>query len=141
MVLQMQIKAEFFGGYMRFHLIFLTLLGLSLTALAACGDSVPERGTEEMAQLAERAADLRPSDPRLRDIYERSCINCHSLAASSAPLTGDAVGWAPRLAKGNTVLMENTIGGFQGMPPMGMCSDCSVQEFRALIEFLATGEN
>jgi cytochrome c5 len=30
------------------------------------------------------------------------------------------------------------INGFGGMPPLGMCMDCSAEEFEALIVFMAS---
>ncbi len=91
-----------------------------------------------MAQVAAHAAGLRPSDARLAGIYERSCLNCHGQQGSGAPLTGDAIAWTPRLAKGDETLFTSTIRGFAGMPPMGLCPDCSARDFRALIEFMST---
>ena len=34
----------------------------------------------------------------------------------------------------------NTINGFNGMPPLGMCMDCGEEEFVALINFMAGQE-
>jgi len=118
------------------RLILIALIGILITG---CGDSGAQaRSAEEMAVLAERARDLQPDDARLAEVYGRSCANCHAIAASGAPLTGDAVGWAPRIAKGETVMLESTIAGFAGMPPMGLCPDCSATEFRDLIIFMST---
>ena len=119
---------------MRF--IFLILSGL---VLVACGDNgVAERSPAEIAEIATTAATLRPTDPRLLDVYERSCANCHAIVESGAPLTGDVAGWDPRLRKGDDVLLESTINGFEGMPPMGLCPDCTAAEFRELIRFMST---
>ncbi len=113
---------------------------MALLALAACGQGASDNRTpEEMAQVASRAANLRPSDARLSQIYERSCVSCHGQPGSGAPLTGDAIGWAPRLAKGNDTLLDSTIDGFLVMPPMGMCADCSAQDLSMLFDFMAGG--
>ncbi|MBE0763098.1 cytochrome c5 family protein, partial [Escherichia coli] len=50
--------------------------------------------------------------------------------ASGAPLTGDAAAWAPRLAQGIDTLLDHSINGYKGMPPMGMCMQCSEEQFR-----------
>lgn len=122
---------------MRFQAITLVLVSVSL---AACGDSGPaERSAEEMQAVAARAAELRPEDTALAAIYDRSCRNCHAVPGSGAPLTGDAEAWGPRVAQGGQVLLDHTIRGYNGMPPLGMCPDCSLDEFRVLIDFMTAG--
>jgi cytochrome c5 len=105
---------------------------LALT-LAACGG---DNQNQPAAQVVSSTA--LPSDPVLADIYQASCMACHSRPASGAPQTGSAADWEARLAKGNDVLLDNTINGFRGMPPLGSCFDCGEEEFAALIEFMAT---
>jgi len=78
-----------------------------------------------------------PSDPDIAKIYERSCKSCHTLAETGAPLTGDTAAWAPRMAKGMDTLLDNVINGSEGMPPLGLCMDCSASDFEALIHFMA----
>ena len=34
-------------------------------------------------------------------------------------------------------LLDHSINGFQGMPPLGLCMQCTEADFRALIEFMA----
>jgi len=121
---------------MRISLIF---AALSALALAGCGESGPKARSEaEMAAVVERAATLRPDDFALAATYDRSCRNCHGIPGSGAPLTGDGEDWGPRVAQGNRTLLDHTIRGFNGMPPLGMCPDCDLQEFRDLIAFMAT---
>ena len=43
-----------------------------------------------------------------------------------------------RMQKGMDVLVNNVISGIGGMPPYGLCMDCSADEFEALIEFMAS---
>lgn len=76
----------------------------------------------------------------VEDIYNRSCKACHSIPASGAPQTGDAEAWAPRIAQGVDTLLDHTIDGYQAMPPMGMCMDCTEDQFVALIEYMAGGK-
>jgi cytochrome c5 len=35
------------------------------------------------------------------------------------------------------VMLEHTVNGYNGMPPLGACMDCSEKEFEALIRFMA----
>ena len=83
---------------------------------------------------------LQPQDEALAAIYQRSCASCHTVAATGAPLTGDRAAWEPRMAKGMDTLVDNVVNGFGGMPPFGLCMDCDVAQFEALINFMATGE-
>ena len=110
-------------------------------AITACGETSDERSPEEHAAIVERAAELRPSSYFIAETYDRSCRLCHGVEGSGAPLTGDVEAWAPRLEQGSRVMMEHTIRGYNGMPPLGMCPDCDQQEFRALIDFMSTGES
>jgi cytochrome c5 len=59
------------------------------------------------------------------------------VAATGAPLTGDKSAWAARLEKGMNTLVDNTVNGFGGMPPYGLCMDCDADQFEALIRFMA----
>lgn len=66
--------------------------------------------------------------------YEKSCKLCHDTGLMGAPKTGDAAAWAPRLEKGNDVLLKHAIEGFNAMPPKGTCMDCTDEDFEKLIE-------
>ena len=107
---------------------------LLILAMTACGES---GGSGAAAEVASR--ELQPADPALAQIYQRSCRNCHTVAATGSPLTGDKQAWEPRLAKGMNTLLDNVVNGFGGMPPLGLCMDCDADEFAALIQFMAEG--
>lgn len=109
-------------------------LVLSLLLLTGCGDG-QDKPIDEAASRS-----LNPADPALAEIYNRSCRSCHTIAATGSPLTGDAAAWAPRLEKGMDTLVDNVVNGFGGMPPFGLCMDCDIEQFEALIRFMATGE-
>lgn len=71
------------------------------------------------------------------DKYQASCFACHSTGAAGAPKTGDAAAWEPRLAKGMDALVESVKKGMGAMPPTGLCADCTDEQYRALIEYMA----
>ncbi len=48
---------------------------------------------------------------------------------------------APRLAQGIDTLLDHSINGYKGMPPMGMCMQCSEEQFRALIDFMSAAQD
>jgi cytochrome c5 len=106
------------------------LLGCLLMVLAACG-----RG-EDRQTVAPTAAPVA-ADPAIQKIYDVSCKTCHSNPGSGAPLAGDAKAWAPRLTQGRDALLGHTINGYKAMPPMGLCMQCSEQDFAALIEYMS----
>ena len=99
--------------------------------LTACDDKPrppPERAT---------AATAMPADPALAQVYDSSCKLCHANPASGAPLTGDRAAWSPRIAQGVDTLLDHSINGYNGMPPMGQCVECSEEQFLQLIGFMA----
>lgn len=77
-------------------------------------------------------------DPFTIELYESSCTICHGGGVGGAPKSFDAKAWAERLAKGDDVLLSNVISGFNGMPPLGMCSDCTKEDFVDLIGYMST---
>ena len=101
-------------------------------ALAACGQESPVPSEPTPVTQAVAA----PSDPKLARLYDQTCKACHTSAGSGAPQAGDAKAWQPRMAQGMPVLLDHTINGYKGMPPLGSCMDCSEAEFEALIRFM-----
>jgi cytochrome c5 len=83
---------------------------------------------------------VQAADQAVVDRYGKTCVVCHDAGAAGAPKTGDAAAWAPRLAKGMDTLGASVDKGMGAMPPKGMCFDCSADEFKALIEYMAAGK-
>ena len=88
------------------------------------------------------AASVMPAlaEPNM-DKYGRSCAMCHVSGAAGAPKTGDVKAWKPRIAKGMDALMESVKKGLNAMPPTGLCSDCSDEDYRELISYMASSES
>lgn len=120
------------GATTMFRIPVLTIAALALLAVAACGKQEAAAPADSSAAVA-----ARPSDPALAEVYDGSCKLCHTNPAAGAPLSGDHKAWAPRVAQGTDTLLDHTINGYQGMPPMGMCMQCSEEELIALIEFMS----
>ena len=72
--------------------------------------------------------------------YNKSCVVCHAQGVAGAPATGDAAAWEPRLEKGMDDLLASVKNGLNAMPPMGMCFDCSDEEYRELIRYMSSAE-
>lgn len=88
----------------------------------------------------EQSAKLTPKDARLAQLYAGSCKACHTVGDSKAPLTGDRTQWDPRWARGEDALLTNAQVGFGGMPAGGQCFECSADDLKALIKFMAGRE-
>jgi cytochrome c5 len=102
-------------------------LVLPAALLAGCGERPAAAAPPPTAALT----------PELQAVYARSCATCHAVPATGAPQAGDAAAWAPRIAQGEDALLDHTINGFNAMPPMGACADCSEAQYRALIAYMA----
>lgn len=72
--------------------------------------------------------------------YNKSCVVCHDQGVAGAPKTGDAAAWAPRMEKSMDALLASVKNGLNAMPPMGMCMDCTDQEYVELIQYMASAE-
>lgn len=90
--------------------------------------------------MALASISAQATEQAIVDKYNKSCIACHASGAAGAPITGNAEQWAPRMEKGMDVLVNSADKGLNAMPPKGMCYDCSADEFKALIEYMATAK-
>ncbi|TBU96109.1 c-type cytochrome [Phytopseudomonas dryadis] len=70
-------------------------------------------------------------------IYARACAACHEGQLPQAPRRGDQAVWAVRMGKGLDVLVENVTRGLNAMPPRGSCMDCTAEDYRAAIRWMA----
>ena len=114
------------------------VLSLVLVAITGCGDSPPPADDAAAPGRLDDAAVETPGVPEANLAqWARSCALCHVRGEGGAPPAGDAEAWAPRLAKGEDTLMRHTIEGFNNMPPLGYCMDCSREDFQRLIRFMA----
>lgn len=110
-------------------------LSLILISLAGCAEPSSPAGE---AAVPDDATMETPGVPQANLAqWARSCALCHVRGEGGAPPAGDAAAWAPRLAKGEDTLLRHTIEGFNNMPPLGYCMDCSRDDFRRLIRFMA----
>jgi cytochrome c5 len=77
-----------------------------------------------------------PSHPGQQD-YTRFCFSCPAAGVAGAPAVGSVDDWAPRIAKGRETLLNSTISGMPpGMPPRGLCANCSDEELAAAVDFM-----
>ena len=77
------------------------------------------------------------SGPRSgEDVFNKSCTACHSTGAAGAPKVGVAADWTARVDQGMDTLYANAINGVRGMPPKGLCMDCSDDELKATVDYM-----
>lgn len=107
-----------------------------LAGLSGCRSSIatPQPSDFSVAEAA------RPSDASLSQKYQRSCLACHGVSGSNAPLARFTPAWDSRLVQGLDTLVQHAREGYKSMPARGYCNDCSDDELRRLIEFMATRE-
>jgi cytochrome c5 len=70
--------------------------------------------------------------------FTQYCAACHLTGVSGAPKSGDAAAWTQRAkaAGGIDALIASTKKGSGYMPAMGLCMDCSDDQFKAAIEWM-----
>jgi predicted CxxxxCH...CXXCH cytochrome family protein len=76
------------------------------------------------------------SGPRTGEEVYNTCSACHSSGAAGAPKFGDVAAWAPRIAQGAETLYTHSINGYNAMPAMGLCNDCSTDEIKAAVDHM-----
>ena len=105
------------------------------SAPAASSSSSPLAGSRPEAQRSMPPPTWQKSWRRPSDA--RHCAACHASGAADAPVTHDPVDWDYRLRRGMEPLVQSAIRGRIAMPPRGRCWDCTDEQIRALVEFMA----
>ena len=126
------------GGVLAVLLYPLAFLGLVTVILmiVAMLYYQPSDKADTDSKVLVAGSSAKTLSPGLQATFDRSCAICHSQPATGAPTSGNTAAWQPRLAQGMDSLLEHTIAGHNGMPPMGLCMECSAPEFVAFIEFM-----
>jgi len=118
---------------------------LALLMLLGTGCSEKETTTTQETAPAQAAAETpavdKPADSQAASadgekIYQKFCQACHATGAAGAPKLGDKDAWAPRIAKGNDVMLSSVKNGLKAMPPKGTCMSCSEDELRVAMEYM-----
>lgn len=70
-------------------------------------------------------------------VFQQNCYACHGTGAAHAPVIGDTIEWEIRQEKGMEGLIANAINGLNGiMPPRGLCTSCTDDDLRALVQYI-----
>ncbi|KJS09026.1 MAG: cytochrome C [Gammaproteobacteria bacterium BRH_c0] len=100
--------------------------------LAPEGEVVLESEVVSTAPVAAAGGEPRSAE----EIYNKFCLSCHMTGAAGAPKLGDVAAWAPRIEQGIETLYTHGIQGIRGMPPRGLCMDCSDDEIKATVDYM-----
>ena len=117
---------------------FFRVYGLvfSFALLSACSE--PSQEASQEASLVSSNPDVMRSG---EEIYDAACTTCHAIGLAGAPLFGNKVIWGERANKDLAVLVETVTNGLGGMPPMGMCMDCSQEELANSVQYMLDALN
>jgi len=113
-----------------FHLV--GIAGLLLIILSACSDKAKVTGDFYGPKVVSQEVRTQAMEK-----WSRSCALCHVAGEGGAPKTGNREDWLPRIGQGTEVLLAHTQAGFNRMPPLGYCMDCSQEDFLIMIDFMA----
>jgi cytochrome c5 len=70
-------------------------------------------------------------------IAQKNCALCHSSGMMNSPKIGDKGQWAPRIAQGKEMLVNNAIKGIGVMPAKGGNTSLSDEEVAAAVVWMA----
>jgi len=121
---------------MRKPAIAILSLGVSILLISACSENTDSSAPSKVLLAPATAITL---DARRQDIYTINCAVCHGMAGTGAPQSGKLDDWQQRSKQGMESMLNHVMDGFQSMPAMGGCFDCSEQDFRLLITYMSSG--
>lgn len=113
----------------------LSVLLFTLLICACTSLGQPPSTARTVSSLAPFANDI--ADQAVMGKWARSCALCHVSGEAGAPLAGDSAEWQRRLAQGEASILRRVLEGYNSMPPLGYCMACEVDDFRAMIGFMA----
>ncbi|NOR40280.1 MAG: cytochrome c5 family protein [Gammaproteobacteria bacterium] len=100
------------------------------------GVSEPEEAAPATTMTADAGEAAAPKSGE--QVYNASCMGCHTAGVAGAPKLGDKAAWAPRIAAGMDSLLANATNGIKAMPPKGTCMSCSSDELQAAVEYIVS---
>ncbi|WP_269533050.1 cytochrome c5 family protein [Chitinimonas sp. BJYL2] len=97
------------------------------TAVAARIQPVGESKLDESGPPGSRSG---------KAVYDAVCASCHAAGLAGAPKFGDTAGWAARLSKGFSSMVNNAIKGINGMPAKGGAADLTDDEVARAVAYM-----
>ena len=96
---------------------------------------------QDCAQEVKLVASIQGGMRSGKEVYDTACTTCHAIALAGAPKFGDRVSWGERANEDLDHLVETVINGLGGMPPMGMCMNCSQEELTNAVQYMLDALN
>src|SRR5690349_19281142 len=107
--------------------------------------------SEDKAKVLERIkpfgtvviAEATPASGNMsgQQVFAQVCKTCHETGIAGAPKIGDKSPWAPRIAEGESTLVQHAINGYQGksgvMPPKGGNPSLTDDEVHRAVVYMA----
>ncbi|MBV1776428.1 c-type cytochrome [Burkholderiaceae bacterium DAT-1] len=87
--------------------------------------------------LLSPSAEAGTLTPRQTQLLANNCIQCHARPDIGVPIMGKEADWLDRRRVGESAMLLNVVQGVRGMPPLGYCTACNEQDFRAMIRLMA----
>lgn len=114
------------------------VLKASLFAAIFCGVLVACGLGDDAAKNASVGEKTAKAHNSAETLFNQSCVSCHLSGVAGAPKKGDVATWQQKLdEQGIDELVASVRNGVGAMPPMGMCSHCSDDDFKRIIEWMA----
>ncbi len=124
------------------------LLGVVSFLLASCREEAASTNTLKMPEKKSHPWDLVPTDPVLvagKAVYSAECGLCHNEGEESAPALTNENEWMARITKGEVVLIDHAINGFNGedgeMPARGGTESLTDEEVASAVKFMLATQN
>ena len=97
---------------------------------------------QECNEISSLVIDSVPGGTRTgEEIYGSACQTCHGIGLAGAPMFGEKISWGERANKDLDKLVETVTNGLNGMPPMGMCMDCTQEELTSSVQYMLDALN
>jgi len=71
-----------------------------------------------------------------QEVYNSICMACHTTGIAGAPKYGNKDAWTPRIAKGESTLVQHALNGINAMPPRGGNPDLSDEEIKGAVQYI-----
>ncbi len=139
------------GSLIVLILVFIGMLFFSTMDFSGQSQEIEQRmasaritpvGQVNVGAVPVAAAPAANAEPKSgEEIYNTVCMACHASGVLEAPILGDKATWAPRVEKGNDVLMQSLLNGLNNMPARGGNPALSDDELKATLEYMLSKLN
>jgi cytochrome c5 len=73
-----------------------------------------------------------------KGVFDTACVACHVTGVAGAPKAGDKAAWGARMAKGNALLYDHALKGFNAMPAKGGNTTLADADVKAAVDYMVS---